>query len=470
MDDEREGGGVAGGRRTGEGSHRGGGGQAGGAGTEEARAPSRENGDALQRVTFAAGLLLRKYLRGLFIPLLLLLFLFLLFLLFLLLLLLLRGLLERAAHVPQQRILHRPEPIPRLARVAYRRHRVPPPRHHQGLPSPQLPLLLAVERRHRLDSRRLRHLDREYDAVGEHEGPEAERVRAYGHEQDAGNPRVDHGSPRCERVRGGPRRRRYHDAIRQHLRHRIPVDVDVQVDELRPRAPVDDDLVEHHVTLAFLGAVGSDHVRDEARSHREEEVSAHDVVDGFRYRLLGECGEEPEGSHGEGHHGRNRPGEQVADPQDGAVAAEADYEVDQPVEVRIVVLLPRLAQSSLPTHDGLDPGRYPLALQDGVHPRQHRGGVLVLGLLDHKDVPRSVLPAELRVRHPPLPRANGPIRGLLHLAPVVVAQQQLERHLGVPLEPRRGTRQPRGAVARELNVSADKTAVGAALRALRVVR
>ena len=98
------------------------------------------------------------------------------------------------------------------------------------------------------------YLDFQDNVVGKYERSRRQRVRTNRREQNAWNLRVDHGPPRCKRVRGRPRWRRHDQAISLNLGHKDVVAIALEVGNKGRNAAIDDHLVQGYFIFIFREA------------------------------------------------------------------------------------------------------------------------------------------------------------------------------------------------------------------------
>ena len=234
-----------------------------------------------------------------------------------------------------------------------------------------------------------------------------------GHE-DGGHVRVHHGSAGRDRVRGGPRRGRQHDAVSLDGGDELPAVVRLDLGQERGRAAVHENLVEDGERVRGCPAAAvslriprldQSALQPHAQRDRDAALDVRNLLrplaHGLEQRLSHALGrvvrEEAHRSEVETQHGRNRTLEQLGRVEDDAVAAEADDEVERaPVllgyPARHLVHLERLAR--------------------GVHVLADLLGVLALVVRSGK-IPRS---------------PSGTVRAFVHLASVFPLDPHLLQH------------------------------------------
>ena len=215
-----------------------------------------------------------------------------------------------------------------------------------------------------------------------------------GHE-DGGHVRVHHGSAGRDRVRGGPRRGRQHDAVSLDGGDELPAVVRLDLGQERGRAAVHENLVEDGERVRGFPApavalrvsrLDQGALQPHAQRDRDAALDVRNLLRPLAHRLEQRLShafgrvvrEEAHRSEVETQHGRNRTLEQLGRVEYDAVAAEADDEVERaPVllgyPARHLVHLERLARGVHVLADLL--GVLALVVRSGKVPRNPSGTV-----------------------------------------------------------------------------------------------
>mmetsp|Transcript_10582 Transcript_10582/g.37547 ORF Transcript_10582/g.37547 Transcript_10582/m.37547 type:complete len:295 (-) Transcript_10582:581-1465(-) len=238
------------------------------------------------------------------------------------------------------------EPIGRLVRLVDARHRVVAHPDHDGVPLAQLHPILAVEARPRRPPGGLRHPELQLGAVRQQHRPEGQRVGADGSEEDGGDARVDDGTARRDGVRGAPRRRRQQDPVPLDLGDQPVPLVALDHAQVRVGPAVHADLVQdlkplpgHRLALPHDLHAQPHPEGDEDATERGRVAAVAHVRQVLVVLLMPMVCQKTERAEVEADDGRHGAGKEVGSVKNDPVAAEADHEVHELVQLSSVLLV-----------------------------------------------------------------------------------------------------------------------------------